>query len=76
MTGPTVSHSSASRALVERGDVARGAIGRSGAEPADHRHRRLLRARRERPREYRSAEKRDEFAPSQDWPPVPPLRIH
>ena len=36
---------------------------RSGLEEADHRHRRLLRARRERPRGRRAAEQRDELAP-------------
>jgi hypothetical protein len=34
------------------------------AEKPHHRHRRLLRARRERPRERRAAEQRDELAPS------------
>jgi hypothetical protein len=34
-------------------------------EKSHHRHRRLLRARRERPRRRRDAEQRDEFAPSQ-----------
>ena len=33
------------------------------AEEADHRHRRLLRARRERPRCRRATEQRDELAP-------------
>jgi hypothetical protein len=32
------------------------------AEKPDHRHRRLLRARRERPRRRRSAQQRDELA--------------
>ena len=32
-------------------------------EKPDHRHRRLLRARRQRPRRRRAAEQRDEFAP-------------
>jgi hypothetical protein len=33
-----------------------------GVQESDHRHRRLLRPRRERPRSCRAAEKRDEFA--------------
>src|SRR6516165_3586185 len=36
---------------------------RPAAEEPDHRHRRLLCARRERPSERRTAEKRDELAP-------------
>ena len=36
---------------------------RTAAEETDHRHRRLLRARRERPRRRRAAEQRDELAP-------------
>src|SRR5262249_36655486 len=40
---------------------ARRVLGRSGAEKADDRHRRLLRTRRERPRR-RAAEQRDEVA--------------
>ena len=36
--------------------------GRPAAEKPDHRHRRLLRARRERPRRRRAAEQRDELA--------------
>src|SRR5262249_27244584 len=38
-------------------------IGRSGVDEADHRHRRLLRARRNRPSGYTAADKCDEFAP-------------
>jgi len=41
-----------------RVQVCRGAV-----EKADHRHRPLLRARRERPRRCRAAQKRDELAP-------------
>jgi hypothetical protein len=37
-------------------------FGRSDLEKSDHRHRRLLRARRERPRGHRAAEKGDELA--------------
>src|SRR5205814_6662771 len=36
--------------------------GRCAVEKTDHRHRRLLRARRERPRRRRTAEQRDELA--------------
>jgi hypothetical protein len=42
---------------------ARECIGRPAMDEADHRHRRLLRARRERP-PGRTADERDEFAPS------------
>src|SRR5260370_42673571 len=47
------------------GDHSRSRFGfrQSGANNADHRHRRLLRARREWPRGCRSAEKRDDLAP-------------
>src|SRR5262245_60809369 len=51
-------------AFTERACMARGAIERPTADKADHRHRRLLRARRERPRGCRAAKKRDELAPS------------
>src|SRR5262245_17613484 len=37
-------------------------IGRPRAKEPDHRHRRLLRARRDRPRHRRTAEQRDELA--------------
>src|SRR5262249_60379191 len=37
--------------------------GRTPAEKSDHRHRRLLRPRRERPSGHTAAEKRDEFPP-------------
>jgi hypothetical protein len=40
--------------------------GRSAAEEPDHRHRLLLRARRERPRSRRTTESRDELAPLQE----------
>ena len=42
-------------AFAERSDTAR--IGRRAANESDHRHRRLLRARRERPRRHRTAER-------------------
>jgi hypothetical protein len=41
-----------------------GPIGkRSAVEESNHRHRRLLRARRQRPRSRSAADKRDELAP-------------
>src|SRR5215831_7808730 len=48
-------------ALPECGQIAR-TIGRRAAEEPDHRHRLLLGARRERPRDCRAAEQRDELA--------------
>src|SRR5262249_14146023 len=48
-------------AFMERGRIARGAIGRPNADEADDRHRRLLRARRKRPRR-RGTKQRDELA--------------
>jgi hypothetical protein len=41
---------------------ARGALGRPTADEADHRHRLLLRARRDRPRSRRAAQQRDKLA--------------
>ena len=52
-------------AFAERGRIARVGIGRSVSDKPDHRHRRLLCARRERPRGRRAAEQRDEIAPFQ-----------
>jgi hypothetical protein len=46
--------------FAERSDTAR--LGRAVADESDDRHRRLLRARRERPRCRRAAEQRDELA--------------
>src|SRR5262249_47039573 len=48
--------------LAECGDKMGRLIWRPAAQKADHRHRRLLSARRDRPRRRRAAEKRDEFA--------------
>src|SRR5262249_60782072 len=48
------------KALAERSGTAR--IRRTAVDEADHRHRRLLRPRRERPRGYRAAEQHDELA--------------
>src|SRR5262249_39748060 len=50
--------------LTERGEELWGVVGRPGGEDPDHRHRRLLRACRERPRRRRAADERDELAPS------------
>jgi hypothetical protein len=50
--------------LAERGDERPPPVRRSAVEETDHRHRRLLRARCERPRSRRAAEQRDEVAPS------------
>jgi hypothetical protein len=49
--------------FTERSRVARGDLDRTAAHDADHRHRRLLRERRERPAGCRAAEKRDKRAP-------------
>src|SRR6516225_10058639 len=54
-------------AFTERSGNARGGIGRPNVDEADDRHRRLLRARRERPRGYRAAESQDELAPFHVW---------
>jgi hypothetical protein len=51
-------------AFAESGHLRRPLGGRAGVDEADHRHRRLLRARRERPRDRRAADERDELAPS------------
>ena len=50
-------------AFAECGHMARGGIGRPVSDKSDHRHRRLLRARRKRPRDCRTANKSDELAP-------------
>src|SRR5499427_2494969 len=49
-------------ALPECGQIACAIGKRRTAEEPDHRHRRLLRTRRERPRNHRAAEQRDEIA--------------
>src|SRR5207248_7620644 len=51
-----------SEALPERSHEFGPLGGRGGVKESDHRHRRLLRARRERPRGCRAAEQRDELA--------------
>src|SRR5262245_21440049 len=48
--------------LTERSQELRVVAGRPGAEEPNHRHRRLLRLRRERPRGRRAREKGDELA--------------
>ena len=48
--------------FAECGYLLRSRSGRAGIEKSDHRHRRLLRARSERPRSHRAAEQRDELA--------------
>src|SRR5262249_17236825 len=50
-------------ALAECAHTVRKRVRRCTAEEPDHRHGRLLCARRERPRGCRAAEQRDEFAP-------------
>src|SRR5262249_16767259 len=50
-------------AFAKPGHVARVGIGRPGSDEPDHRQRRLLRARRERPSRYTAADKCDEFPP-------------
>ena len=52
------------QAFAERGHEVRPFGGGLAAEQTDHRHRRLLRMRGERPADRRTAEERDEFAAS------------
>src|SRR5262249_22204321 len=51
------------QALAECAETARHGIRRSAIEEPDHRHRWLLRARRDRPRGRRATDERDELAP-------------
>src|SRR5262249_45585340 len=51
------------QALAERSHVVRHVSERSAVQKSHHRHRRLLRTCRERPRSGRAAEQRDELAP-------------
>src|SRR5262249_20677480 len=51
------------QALPERSHAIGVGLRRAGTEEPNHRHRRLLRARRERPCDHRAAKQRDEFAP-------------
>ena len=62
----TFNIASFAEAFAERGRIARRGIGRPGVDEPDHRHRRLLRARRDRPRRRRAAEQRDELAASDE----------
>src|SRR4029453_15340143 len=59
----TLDESDLFQALAECGKTRCHAIRRSAVEKSDHRHRRLLRARRERPNSRHAAEQRDELAP-------------
>src|SRR5215471_11407751 len=52
------------QALVKGGQSKGISLSRPGAHVSDHRHCRLLRARRERPRDRRAAERGYEFSPS------------
>src|SRR6516165_3181172 len=51
-------------ALAKCAQTVRHRVGRSGVEQPNYRHRRLLRARRERPRHRRAAKQRDNLPPS------------
>ena len=61
-------------AFSERGRMSSGAIERPTADEAYHRHRRLLCARRERPRSGRAAEDCDELPPPHGTDPGEPKR--
>src|SRR5215472_4645156 len=52
------------QALTERGNEGCPPLERCAVEGADHRHRRLLRARGDRPRQCRTTNQRDKLAPS------------
>ena len=58
-------------AFAEGSARARGILGRPGTDEADDRHRRLLRARCDRPRDGRATGKRDELAPPHVRSPRP-----
>src|SRR5262249_48082605 len=58
------------QAFAERGHDTCAQLRHTGIDKSDHRHRRLLRARRERPRR-RAAEQRDELAPIHRARPSP-----
>ena len=64
---------SLAQAAPERRNEVRELAGRFQAEKPDHRHRRLLRARHERPRRRCAPEQRDELAPPHGLTPM--LRI-
>jgi len=59
---PCARLASFAQALLERGHEVCKLAGQFAAEKPDHWHRRLLRARRERPHDRRAAEQRDELA--------------
>src|SRR5262245_55268306 len=52
------------QATAERAHYGSERLSRLSIQKSDHRHRRLLRPRRDRPRRRRAAEQRDELAPS------------
>jgi hypothetical protein len=58
----TLDKTAVSETLAEGGQKLRGVAGPTGGEEPDHRHRRLLRTRRKRPRRCRTTEQRDELA--------------
>src|SRR5262249_17948466 len=60
---PTLDVAAFRQPVLEGRDQMRCVIARPGAEIADYRHRRLLRARRERPCGYSAAEKCDKVPP-------------
>src|SRR5258705_9787171 len=79
MVGPTVFHTQTlaldvtalGQPFMKKGQAKGLGLARPAAEIPDHRHRRLLRRCRNRPRRHRAAEQRDELAPVHC--PVPPL---
>src|SRR5262249_26880082 len=62
---PTLDKGCFVKASMERGDNACRVAGPPAANEPDHRHRRLLCARRERPRRRRAAECSQQFPPSE-----------
>jgi hypothetical protein len=60
---PTLNKTQFTKTIVEKWEKVRDPSGRFAAKESDHRHCGLLRARSERPRCRRAAEKRDERAP-------------
>src|SRR5262249_5213572 len=67
---PTFGIAGLVEAVAERSCPARGGNGRRGVNERDHRQRRLLRARRERPRSCRAAKRRQESSSSDVACPV------
>src|SRR5262249_42507818 len=70
----TLAVSQIAQAVAKRCKIARSGGYRERGHDADHRHRRLLRARRERPSRGRAADQRDELAPSHVGHGLPPFR--